>query len=277
MPARPRGAPKRRTKTGSTSYKLGAARTAKKVASTLKAVRRVLASASKDTVDTLRYNGNSATSGSAISMCLSSSTAYTTAAATTGLFTGNGDSCHVKSVRIWGEVYTLTLGTVSSSSEMIGHKSPTVRHVLVWYKTPATLAAAGGGTIPGASEWLDPTAMDLTARIAQSYENRLFSNDFTILSDKTFTLGYNQIDDGGATGASMNDGVLPRRKFNYVVKVNKKVEYVKPCNDTNPGGHFDSSVQFGQVRHGLLMLYVLGGTSPTTWNTIATRVSYVQD
>lgn len=256
-----------------------AARTARKVKSTLTAVRRILASSSKDTVDTLRHNNNALPANSSVSMCLSSSTAFTTAAGTTGLFTGNGDSCHIKSVRIWGECYSLTNGTVSSSTEMVGFSTPVQRHVLVWYKIPATLAAASGATLPGASEWLDPTALDLTVRVQQSPENRLFSNEFTILSDKTFQLSMNQIDDGGATGASINFGGSARRKFNYVVKVNKKVEYVKPCNDTNPGGHFDSSIQAGQVRSGLLMLYVMSGSTVgnATWSSIATRVSYVQD
>lgn len=90
-----------------------------------------------------------------------------------------------------------------------------------------------------------------------------------ILSDKLFDLGQlcNYFSNGPQHAA-----------IDYVVKLNVKQTYKAPCTAAYPGGHYDSTIEAGQVTKHLIcahwMTFNFFGSIATVYGEIKRRMSY---
>jgi len=228
-----------------------------------KRLKALVQGATKDTPDILRMNGSY--SGD-IDMCLTSSTAITYAATTTGQCTGESDSCMLNSVRFWGSFQNQAVGDTTP----LNNTDRRCRLTVVYFKHPFNDAVAGGD-LPPAVEWRsDVAAVDVSER-APWGENTPYSNSYVILSDRKFNLGQNTYTDGGAE-TNFAIGGRNVHSFDYTVKINKKQSYNTPATSGNPGGHYDQVASSGSVKEGLLVAYFTCNGATTV--QLASRLRY---
>jgi len=212
----------------------------------VKRLKALVSGATKDAPDIFRMSGSYTGD---IDMCLTSTTPLTTAATTTGLCTGDSDSCMLNSVRLWGSFQNWAVGDTTP----LNNTDRRCRLTVVYYVHPAAIAVAGGD-LPPAAEWRsDVVGCDVSERIPWG-ENTPYQNKFVILSDRKFNLGRNEYTDGGAE-TNFAVGGKNVHSFDYTVKINKKQIYNTPATSGNPGGHYDQVAAAGGIQEGLLVAY----------------------
>jgi len=182
--------------------------------------------------------------------CLSSSTAFATAASGTGLLDMDGDECLVNSVKIRGQFFN----TAVLDLDTAGNTDSIVRKIVVWFNKPLLVASAAG-TLPPVTEVLISDAPSSLFVTSASNGGR-----FTVLSDKTWTLGQNTFQSAIAAGGAVTNG-RNNIIYDYTVKVNKSVKFKAPAVSGGGAGHYDSDVASGQIDRGVLVMYTLYSTA----------------
>lgn len=201
--------------------------------------------------------------------CLTSSNAFATAASGTGLIQAAGsDSALINFIRLKG-IHTLPAVLDLDPS---ANKDTIIRFILVWFYKPEVNASTGGNL---------PLITDVLEGVAAASYDFPISGDFQagrfkILSDRSWNLGTNTFQATTAVGHARITGTnsIP---FDYTIKVNKQQSYAATATTTYPGGHFDGSVDAGQVSRGLPVLYrvhYLGNPAQTPYTDMNTRVNY---
>lgn len=227
-----------------------------------KQVKSLVASKRRDATDVQRDTG--AQTSTTIS-CLTSSTAFATAASGTGLLEVDGDECQLNTVQVRGGIQNPAVLDLDPT----GNVDVLVRHIIVYFNKPLLVASAAG-TLPPITEVL--VSDDIHSQFVTATAN---AGRFVVLSDRRFNLGTNSYQAATALGHARNTGVS-HRHVNYVVKVNKRVKFAANAVSTTPAGHYDSDVPAGRVSKGLLVMYnqaaVTGGA--TVSSLINTRLNY---
>lgn len=204
-------------------------------------LRALVASKKKDAADVVRTS--TPLTATTIS-CLTSTTAFATAASGTGLLDMDGDECLINSVRIKGYVYNAALLDLDTA----GNSDIFVRQIVVWFNKPLLVASAAG-TLPPITEVLIADTMDSLPVTDAANGGR-----FRILSNRTWNIGQNTYQSAIAAGGTAVHG--PTLKLvDYRVKVNKMVKFKVPAVSGAPAGHYDSDVGPGQIDRGLLVMY----------------------
>lgn len=207
-------------------------------------LRALVSGKKKDATDVTR---NTAGQAATTISCLTSSTAFATAASGTGLLDMDGDSALINSVHISQRLQN----TTAEDLDPTGSTDLMVRTMIVWFKKPLLVASAAG-TLPPVTEVL--VADDLFSLVVPSTQN---AGRFIVIYDKVDNLGQNSVA-AAATGAYPRIGGtrnLVRRDF--FVPVGKNCHFKSPGVSGTPSGHYDSDVSPGQVDTGLLVLYTL--------------------
>jgi len=230
-------------------------------------VRALVEGKSKSCTTTAR-SGFLTTDGSNM-CCISSSSPFSTAASNSGLVTAAGsDSSLINFIQLRG---AHTLPAVLDL-DPTGNKDTLVRFILVWFYKPE-FNAPSGGNLPLIADVLDGASSPL---MDFPIQGDLQAGRFKILSDRTWNLGTNTFQATTAVGHSRVNGsnTIP---FDYQIKVNKRQHYAAPITTANPGGHFDGSVEAGQVSRGLPVLYRLyyaGNPAQQPFTELNTRINF---
>jgi len=180
------------------------------------------------------------------SFCVTSSTAYGSAASTTGLLSGTADNAMVNSVRLLGKLSNPAAAGAAGTMDSL------VRIMLVYFTKPLA-APVSGGALPPITEVL------LVDSVYSNYvpENRRLG--FSIISDKTYNLGTNVFSSTATQSYAAVSGQNHAR-LDHLIKVNKQVHFNEPANASEPGGHYDAvnevAAKSGRVTRGLLVCYV---------------------
>lgn len=236
---------------------------ARKGKSLVRQVKALIASKKKDAADVAR-NTTTAAPGVTTSACLTSSTAYSTAASGTGLLDMDGDECLINSVHIKGRLICQN----ATDADPVGGLDNLVRKILVWYNKPLLVASAAG-TLPPITEVL--ITDDIASLRVTSNAN---GGRFTVLSDKTWTLGMN-LGGVGATIAYAAVGAAATNKMvDYRVKINKTTKFAVPSVSGTPAGHYDSDIGPGRIDRGLLVMYTLYSNNQVLIDNTVTRLNY---
>jgi len=178
--------------------------------------------------------------------CLTSSTAFDTAASGTGLLDMDGDEALINSVRLCG-IIANNAGLVLNQINVV---DTLVRYLVVWFNKPLRVADANG-TLPPITEVLMTDAISSLPVNAASNGGR-----FVILSDRLFNMGINLHQATTADGYVRNSG-SSLQKYDYTVKVDKRVKFVANASaGASAGGTYDSDITAGRVSSGLLVLYI---------------------
>jgi len=216
-------------------------------------VRRLIAGKKKDAADVARLSTNIT---STTAMCLTSSTASSTAASATGLIVCDVDKAHINSVLIRGNMQLYPIANTLAQYLATPKPSARARLMVVWFYKPA-LPPSAAGTLPPITEVLVSDSLD--SMIVQDTAN---AGRFSILSDRMFDLGSNQyVVDTTATQSYAINRSSDRNQLsiNYMVKVGKDCSFKAPAVSSNPGGHYDSDAgqTNGLITKGLLVAYIL--------------------
>jgi len=235
-------------------------RRAKRGTSLLKQVKALVASKKRDGADVIR---DTASQSVTTISCLTSSTAFATAASGTGLLDMTGDEGLINSVRIKGNV---RCGAAADGSPA-GNFPNRIRLLTVWFNKPLLVASAAG-TLPPVTEVLVTDHIDSLPVTAASNGGR-----FVILSDRMYVVGMNITETTTFNSQIAGPCIQP---FDYTVKVGKMCKFKAPSDaGATAGGHYDSDVSAGQVDRGLLIQYRLveiGSGSMSILST--TRINY---
>lgn len=236
----------------------------KRKASLSTQVRRLLKGQTKDAASVAR----SATLTTTTISLLTSSTAFATAAATTGLLSTQADAVTINSLTVRGTLELQTLEDVTP----VGLASASVRTLIVWFYKPLLVASAAG-TLPPITEVLESDAFD--SLVVDDTRN---SGRFTLLKDTTVNLGMATVA-VAATGAYPVANGLRNYCEDFTVKIGKMVHFkgVPDAVVGDVGGHYDSDYSQGQIDKGLLIMYTLSqnaGTAGTIVVTRNTRINY---
>lgn len=206
------------------------------------------------------------TTGATAVSCLTSSTAFTTAATATGVLECDTDSVLINHVRIKGQIRNFAEANAGPTNTT----DRVVRAIVVWFYKPL-VAAAAGGALPAITTVLVSDAVDSMPICATENAGR-----FTILSDRRWNLGTNVLANGAAVGSIYKGNT--NQQIDYTVKVNKRCHFKKSTDDGTNGGFYDSASTPGQVDKGLLCMYWLitqdASPSGNVQGAIATRLNY---
>lgn len=215
----------------------------------LKQVKGLLSSRTRDALDQIRTLSTGVTT---TAVCLTSSTSVSAAANGSGLLACDADEVMVNSVRLKG----LLENRAVIDADPVANFNPIVRKIIVWFYKPRTQPSAGG-TLPPVTEVL--LADTIQSAYLQSVQN---GGSFTVLSDRYWNLGENTYT---TVGTGMRVAGANRKLYDYTVKIGKKCKFVRPSDETtNPGGHYSTTSNNGQVSRGLLVLYSLYTMSGST-------------
>jgi len=215
--------------------------------SQVRGLKQLLASKQRTTVTNQRGQSTTMTYGAVNASLLTSSTAFNSAAETTGLIKTLSDKIRIKSIRLRGnfevESSVYSLGT--------GNVAPRIRQIDVWFYKSDTKADASGN-LPSLEEVLEEIDCDTFEKTKTES-----SAKWAILHDETYLMGISMT----SATAVTQDGPMTH-SYDILIPVNRSQSYKAPPTSTNPGGHYDSSVNAGQITKGLPMLYTyLEGTN----------------
>lgn len=178
--------------------------------------------------------------------CLTSSTAFATAASGTGLLDMDGDEALINSVLISQRI---TNNTVEDATP-VGHTDTIIRNLIVYFKKPLLVASAAG-TLPPITEVL--VTDDVMSLPVPDTQN---SGRFQIMCDRKYNMGINSVA-VAATGTDPQLSGTTTRINQFMCKIDKKCHFKAAGVSGTPSGHYDSDVSPGQVDAGLLVMYVL--------------------
>jgi len=224
-------------------------------------VKALIASKKKEAQDVDRATAAQTTTTLA---CLTSQTAFATAASGTGILDMDGDECMINHVRIKGVIEN----TASLDLDTSSNCDAIVRNLVVWFNKPLLVASAAG-TLPPITEVLIADTIHSLPVTAAANGGR-----FVVLSDKQWNLGMNTFQ-SVAVGSSTSTGTH-RRYIDYTVKVNKMAKFKVPSVSGTPAGHYDSDIAPGQLDRGIIVLYtqVATGGPQVINSTLTTRLNY---
>jgi len=237
-------------------------------------VRRLIQGKKKDCDDQQRINGASVTSTRIYDLTSSGSTGVS--GSTTGLVITDMDRAHLNTVWIRGTYHLRPISVTSAQMAATARSKCRVRHLVVWFYKPA-IDPAAAGTLPPITEVLVSDAVD-----SMTVPEAANSGRFTVLSDRIIDMGRNMIDVNATLAQNQySDGNV--QGFSYYVKLNKEQFYKKNATQTNPGGHYSSSADAGQITKGMPVLYIIaeGGANAAgtdvgqlVGQNITTRLNY---
>jgi len=235
-----------------------------------KQLKGLLAAKTRDAADVNR-NGGPLQNGTVYSYCATSKDPlFGEAASGTGLLDTDADEVLINTLRLKGCITqpAVVAADRTSTTDAI------LRQIVVWFNKPLKTADADG-TLPEIDEVL--TGGGGGPITSMAYSSASNGGRFTILSDRTFTMGTNVLSADGAAGILSTDG-NNTRVYDYTIKVGRKCKFVAPsASGASAGGHYDLDVDAGRVSTGLLVVYVLTYSAPTEarlWNQCESRLNY---
>jgi len=231
--------------------------------SLMRQVKALIASKKRDASDVAR---DSATFTATTVSCLTSGTAFATAADGNGIVIIDGDECMINSVRIRALLELQCLEDVTP----VGLSDVLFRQILIWFNKPK-LQPSAAGTLPPITEILVTDALE--SEYVTETNN---AGSFVVLSDKTWNMGTNTVA-VAATGAYPRSTGASSRIIDYMVKIGKRQHYRTTATSSSGAGNYDSDNAIGQVDKGLLCLYQLhqnAAASGTLVITQNTRLNY---
>lgn len=206
-------------------------------------LKALVAGKRKDAADVRRDTGAQTTTTVA---CLTSTTAFATAASGTGLLDMDGDEALINTVTINQDIANYAQLQLDPSAD----SDTLLRTIIVWFYKPLLVASAAG-TLPPVTEVLVTDAV--SSLVVPDTQN---SGRFTVLYDKVENYGANTFT-VAATGAYPRINGVNERCKTFTVKVNKSSHFRVAGVSGAPSGHYDSDVTAGQIDKGLLVMYTL--------------------
>jgi len=201
-------------------------------------------------VNTCRHPRTVHATGEVIYGCLTSTATPGTipvAIESSGLIAGNNSSVYVENVHIKGYFYP----TPSTINGLL--HAPCIRRVVVCWHKPR-LEVTPAGTLPSSLSFIEVNSTSSDQVNAFVFTDTANAGSFTILDDKRFQLGA-----FGYDGTTSNAGISGPQVITMddIIPIKKRVYFKRPCTSTYPGGHFDSTIDEGQVVTNLLMVYYI--------------------
>lgn len=241
-------------------------------------LRGVVQAHTKDTADVQR-SSTSAGNGDCLPWLLSSSSVPSEEAPFgSGLFEVNSDEVTVNSVEIMGRARLLCQHVVDGSALPPNF----FRFLLVWFDQPTQLADPNGGVLPPITEVI-PSFNVNNCISAPPLSSTASRGSFTVLSDKTLTLGLDASGVDLTTGATAPLTSGTSQLFHWKIPVNRVAHFEKPAStleiipgDQANGGHWASNRPEGCCSRGLLMAYIITAGSSAYESTFQfwTRINY---
>ncbi len=220
-------------------------------------LHRLRAGARKDAPDIAVSTSSQDSADAALKVCLTSSTAYNTAASGTGLLTAS-DSDKVRINSVWLKGHAYAVGATTAA------QPPRLRIMVVWLYTSVQLASAAG-TLPGCHQDVLVGTTDIDSIDLMTKQKGEVSSSFKILWDQTIEMGQ----------ASTGHGKIGHT-IDIFVPINQTMTLKDPSTDTLLAGHYDSDESAGQITRGIPMLYVMadGATGQGVAAAFQRRLNY---
>jgi len=228
-----------------------------------KQLRGVIDAHTRDTKDVSRVMLSTG-DGDATHWCLTSdSRSPEEAPFGSGLFEVNSDQVLVNTLRVRGFAQL-------EAQHLISHSAlpPNFfRLVIVWFNQATQLPGSGGTDLPQIFEVI-PTFTRATAAAAIPMSDISARGAFSILMDKTVTLGVNACNIDTTTGDTAPISSNTYQIFDFTLPINRVCHFLQPATTLEVtvdehayGGHYDSTQAAGQVSRGLLMAYCIAAGS----------------